>query len=149
MYAIRDWLYIGNYAETLDVNLLRAHNIGAILQLAGRTNPPGVTMLHLPVEDGVNQSPDDLQRGIAFLRAQKAAGVVVMSACGAGISRSTTYALGALKEEEGGSLLDLLLDVKDHHPDALPHIRLWHSLGAYYGEEIPYQQIWEAKRKRG
>lgn len=70
-----------------------------------------------------------------------------MSACAAGISRSTTYALGALKEEEGGSLLDLLLDVKRAHPQALPHIRLWHSLGAYYEEEIPYSQIWAAKHK--
>jgi hypothetical protein len=148
MHKIRGWLYIGNFADTMDTALLRGHNIGAILQLAGHSKPPGMTILHLPVTDGESQTPENLDRGIAFIRAQKAEGKIVMSACAAGISRSTTYALGALKAEEGGSLLDLLMDIKRHHPHALPHIRLWHSLGAYYDEAIPYQQIWTAKRKR-
>ncbi|MEO0564226.1 MAG: dual specificity protein phosphatase family protein [Chloroflexota bacterium] len=146
MYKIRDWLYIGNYRDTKNLPLLKNHNIGAALLLADDAEMPEIEKKVLLVEDGVSQTPDDLANGIKFIRAQKADGKVVLSACGAGISRSTTYAIGALKEEEGGAILDILLNIKKYHPNALPHIRLWHSLNQYYDEKTPYQEIWKAMR---
>jgi len=148
MYQIRDWLYIGSYRDRATPGLLARHGITAMLELADRVPHPGVTALQLPVEDGVIQTDHDLQRGIGFIRDQRAAGKIVLSACGAGISRSTTYALGALKEEENiPTILDALAEIKAAHPDALPHIRLWHSLNRYYGEDIPYTAIWSLNKE--
>lgn len=145
MYQIRDWLYIGKYAETADRSFLDMFEISAMLQLADYAPQEGIVTLYLPIDDGANQNAQTLARGIQFVREQKALGGRVLVACAAGISRSTTFALGALKEEEGGDILETLHKIREHHPDALPHIRLWHSLNQYYGEDILYQDIW---RKR-
>jgi predicted protein tyrosine phosphatase len=146
MYRIRDWLYIGSYRDRITPGLLTQHGITAMLELADHVEHNNINTLQLPVADGVIQTDDDLRRGIAFIREQRAAGHVVLSACAAGISRSTTYALGALKEEENiPSILTALAEIKAHHPNALPHIRLWHSLNRYYGEDIPYTAIWSLK----
>jgi protein-tyrosine phosphatase len=146
MHQIRDWLYIGNYRDTINRPLLDAYKIGAMLHLAERVEQPGIKTMVLLVDDGVHQTSENLKKGINFIRAQKAAGHRVIVACGAGISRSTTYALGALKEEEGGTVLDNLVKIKAKHPNALPHIRLWHSINQYYGENTLYQDIWPALR---
>ena len=142
MYRIRDWLYIGDATDAANREQLRQQGIGALLQLASDAHHPGLTVKTLHVPDAETQDMQHLADGIAFIRQQKAAGKTVLVTCHAGISRSTTYALGALKAEEGGTLLDRLRDIKQHHPRALPHIRLWHSLNTYYGENTPYQAIW-------
>lgn len=37
MDAIRPWLYIGRYCDTLDIGLLRTYGIQAMLQFAAKT----------------------------------------------------------------------------------------------------------------
>jgi protein-tyrosine phosphatase len=141
MQIIRPWLLIGKYRETIDYNLLARARVGALLHLAAQVEPPGVTALYLPVEDGEPFDAATLQRGVDFVLAQGAAGRVVLVACGAGISRSTTFAIAALKEAEGLTLLSTAREVRRLHPDGLPHMALWSSLCAHYGEPDDYMAL--------
>lgn len=138
MQRIRPWLLIGKYRETLDDQLLARTHIGALLHLADRIEPPGITALYLPVEDGEPLDTTMLRRGVDFVLAQRAAGKTVLVACGAGISRSTSFAIAALKEAEGLSLLAAARTVRHAHPAGLPHMALWSSLCMYYNEPHDY-----------
>jgi len=146
MNRIRDWLYVGKYSETLQPEYLRRNGIGAMLLLAAPVSYPGIESLYLMVEDGVPLHPVLLEKGIRFARAQKADGRTVLVACGAGISRSSTFATAVLKEEENLSLVDAFREVFIAHPYALPHPELWKSLCAYYGENTPFISDWKRFR---
>jgi hypothetical protein len=137
MNSIRNWLYIGKYRDTLDARLLAEHKIGAMLQLAEAVKHPDIESLYLPVEDGLPLAHRYLQQGIDFTLRQKRLGRSVLVACGAGMSRSATFAVAALKDGEGLGLLAALRDVKRHHPDTMIHPALWKSLCAFYQEDIP------------
>ncbi|MBZ0287395.1 MAG: dual specificity protein phosphatase family protein [Anaerolineae bacterium] len=134
MHKIRHWLYVGKYRETADLNTLVAYRISAMLQLADKAEQPGIESLYVPVEDGEPLPVDKLRQGVDFVRAQKAAGKTVLVACGAGISRSVTFTMAVLKEEEGLTLVDALREIQKTHPDALPHDKLVYSVCQYYGE---------------
>jgi len=136
--SIRPWLLIGKYRETLDHDLLARAQVGALLHLAAPVEPPGITTLHLPVEDGEPLEAPVLRQGVEFVLAQRAAGKKVLVACGAGISRSTSFAIAALKEAEDLSLLAAAREVRRLHPDGLPHIALWSSLCLHYQEPDDY-----------
>ena len=142
MHKIRPWLYVGNYRETADINILIAYRISAMLQLADKVEQVGIASLYIPVEDGLPLSVEQLRQGVDFVRAQKAAGKIVLVACGAGISRSVTFTIAVLKEEENLSLAEAYKQILDHHPEALPHPALWESLRTYYNESTTYNDLW-------
>jgi protein-tyrosine phosphatase len=143
MYPIRPWLCIGKFSDTQDDVLLRRREIGAMLQLADSVKHSGIPSLYVPVEDGAPLPHDLLRMGVEFVRLEKALGRNVLVACGAGISRSATFAIAALKEEEGLSLLDAFREVCAKHPDAMPHPALWQSLCEYYEEAVSYAKLLE------
>jgi protein-tyrosine phosphatase len=145
MWQIIDNLYVGRYRDTVNLTLLQAHNINAMLQLADRVEQPGIEVLYLDVEDGEPLPAEKLRQGVAFVRDQLAAGRRVLIACGAGISRSVTFAIAVLHEEGGISLLDAFHDIHSIHPDALPHYKLWHSLCEYYHENAPFERLWDVR----
>ena len=120
--------------------------MGAMLQLAERGEQSDIASLYLPVEDGEPLPALALSGGVGFVRSQKAAGRRVLIACGAGLSRSPTFAMAVLKEEENLDLLEAVRQVRARHPEALPHPVLWESLCRYYGEDIPLTQFLEALR---
>jgi len=122
MNAIRPWLYIGKYRDTLDAALLAAYGIGAMLQLAGPVLQAGVASLYLPIEDGEPLSAEQLRAGLDFVHEARQQGHTVLIACGAGISRSATFAIAALKEAEGLGLLDAAHAVRQCHSDTMPHM---------------------------
>lgn len=138
---IRPWLLIGKYAHTRDLPLLHAHRINAMLQLAEAVPQLNILSLYLAVEDGEALPAVKLQQGVAFIRAQKAADQRILVACGAGISRSSTFALAALKEEENLTLREAYQLVKQQHPAALPHPALWQSLCSYYDEPFSLEDL--------
>ncbi|MEP7293227.1 MAG: dual specificity protein phosphatase [Chloroflexota bacterium] len=146
MQQVRPWLFIGKYSETLNCDLLERHKIRAVLQLAAPVEHPGITALYLPVDDGVPVRENALANGVAFVRTEYAQGNRVLIACGAGISRATTFATAALKEEENLSLLDALREIVSAHPSGMPHPKLWESLCRYYGEDIPFLEMWRQIR---
>lgn len=139
MHKIRDWLFIGKYRETLSLPLLHSYHIGAMLHLAENVQHAGIETLYLPVDDGIPVKQEILKQGIDFLVEQKAQGKIVLSACGAGISRSTTFAMGLLMHEENLDIWEAYQAVLDHHPDALPAPDLLVSLATYY--EIPLDKM--------
>ena len=136
MNKIRDWLYIGKYRETTQKALLDAYHISALLHLAENVQHEGIQTLYLPVDDGGLVAPDKLKQGIDFICEQKTQGKIVMSACGAGISRSTTFAMGALMQIEQLGLWDAYHAILVHHPDAMPHYQLLISLANYHKMEL-------------
>jgi hypothetical protein len=142
MQRIRPWLYVGKYRETIDLNILSVYRIHAMLQLADKVEQPGIASLYVPVEDGEPLPAEKLRQGVEFVRAQKAAGKTVLVACGAGISRSVTFTIAALKEEENLSLIEAYQQILDHHADAMPHPELWKSLAAYYDDPLSYAELW-------
>ncbi|HVU13316.1 MAG TPA: dual specificity protein phosphatase [Phototrophicaceae bacterium] len=146
MRQIRPWLYVGKYSETLSRELLEANKIRAVLELAAPVNHNGMTTLYLPVDDGAPIKSAALANGVAFVRSEYAQGNRVLIACGAGISRSVTFAIAALKEEEGRSLLDAFREIAKAHPEGMPHPELWRSLCEYYDEDVPFLEMWREIR---
>jgi protein-tyrosine phosphatase len=144
MNSIRTWLYIGKYHDTLDVTLLAARQIRAMLQLAEAVKHPDIESLYLPVEDGVPLAHRHLRQGVDFVLLQKRLGRNVLVACGAGMSRSAAFAVAVLKEGDGLGLLDALRAVKSHHPDTMIHPVLWESLCDFYQENVPFQSALNA-----
>ena len=132
MHKIRDWLYIGKYRETLRRSLLNSYNIGAMLHLAEDVQHDDIETLYLGIDDGVPVKHEVLKQGIDFLVEQKAQGKILLSACGAGVSRSTTFAMGALMHEEKLDIWEAYQTILDSHPKALPADPLVMSLAEYY-----------------
>ena len=145
MNQIRPWLYIGKYRETKDLFLLEFHQISAMLQLAELVEHAGIISLYLPVEDGVPLPEPMLKKGIDFIMNQKDKGRKVMVSCGAGISRSTMFAIAVLKEIEQLNLSNAFREIKLHHPETMPHPALWESLCEYFNEEISYSKMLSIK----
>ena len=136
MYPIRPWLYIGGARETSERATMYFYQIGAILQLAHPAHHAGIESLYIAVEDGLPLPAAQLQQGLTFARAQKAAGHKLVIGCGAGISRSVTFTMAVMHEEEGIGLLDAYEQIVAIHPDAMPHFELLKSLGKYYNDPI-------------
>jgi hypothetical protein len=141
MYPIRPWLYVGKLSETHDDDLLRRREIGAMLHLVDNVQQPGIPSFYIPVEDGEPLPADLLRMGVEFIRLEKALGRKVLIACVAGISRSSIFAIAALKEEERLRLVDAFREVHAMHPEAMPHPVLWKSLCEFYGEDVPYTEL--------
>jgi len=141
MDQIRPWLFIGKYRETRNFPLLSTHGISAMLLLAELVEHDGISSYYLAVEDGEPLSRDLIQAGIDFVVTKKEQGDTILIACGAGISRSTAYAIVALKEIEELSLVDAFQVVKNAHPEAMPHPALWNSLCDYFNEPVPWHEI--------
>ena len=135
MHIIRSWLAVGKYSETISRPILDTYNITAMLQLSGEAKQPNIETHFMFVEDGEALPHDKIREGITFIREQKAQGKNVLVACGAGVSRSVTFTMMALMEEEGLELFDAYREVFQHHPEALPHPELIRSVLAYYGQD--------------
>ena len=141
MDPIRPWLYIGKYRDTRDYSLLMVNRIQAMLQFAEPVEQPGITSLFLPVEDIEPIPAALLRQGVDFVRDCKRQQHRVLIACGAGINRSTAFAVAVLKEEEGLGLLAAFQEVKRNHTEATPHQPVWESLCHYYQEVIPWVEL--------
>ncbi|GAB3540154.1 hypothetical protein GCM10027443_37670 [Pontibacter brevis] len=141
MYSVRPWLYIGKCRDTVNLPRLKSNHIRGMLQLEDLVEQLGIHVLHLQVADGHPIPEKEFQRGIHFVLLEHKLGRNVLIACGAGISRSVTYAIAALKETEGLSLLAAYGEIVKRNYTALPHAVIWKSLCAYYNEDVPYIEV--------
>jgi len=141
MDQIRPWLFIGSYRDTRNLSYLKLRAIGAMLQLAEKVEHSNIVSLYIPVEDLAPISSDHIREGIGFIKEQKAKGNRILVACGAGINRSSAFSAAALKEEEGLTLFESFKEVKQRHPEAMPHQPVWESLCKYYNETAPYFDV--------
>ncbi len=136
MNCIRPWLWIGDYHDSSNRAALAAHGIGTLLHLVANVRHPAVVTVYLPVKDAALLAADRLEAGIAAVHEAHERGEKLLIACGAGISRSATFATAALWAIEGLPLRDAFAAVKAAHPQALPHPALWESLCRYTGEDV-------------
>lgn len=145
MNQIRPYLYIGDYLNTLDSDLLNSAHIGAMLQFALHVPYFGIETLYLNVDDGVPLPEATLERGVSFARAQVARlqleGKALLIACSAGISRSVTFGMALLHELEGISLTDAYCTIRLARPQALPHPALLQTLHTYYAVPEPFEDF--------
>lgn len=146
MQQVRSWLFVGKYTETLNADALERCEIRAMLLLAVSVEHQRIRSLYLPVDDGVPLHENALAEGVAFVRSEYAQGNRALIACGAGISRATTFAIAVLKEEENLSLLDAFYEIAQVHPSGMPHPELWKSLCDYYREDVPFLDMWRQIR---
>lgn len=142
MDTIRPWLAIGDYADTYYRDKLDENGITAMLQLAVHQPHPGIDTYFLPITDAEPIPEGALPEGLAYIDEQRAAGRKVLVACAAGISRSATFCVAALKEAEGLTLVEAYHDLRRRHPISAPHPALWTSLCDYYADEPPYSDLW-------
>ncbi len=143
MYKIREWLYIGKYSQTRRLEFLNQVGITAMLQLADHIPQDGIETLYLDINDGESLPHDKIQRGVNFILEQKEVDGRVLVACGAGISRSSTFALAALMEVEKLAIFDAYREVFLRYRGAEPHPELMMSLSAYHGKEMDLLEAWE------
>jgi protein-tyrosine phosphatase len=141
MDEIRPWLFIGKYRDTLDKYNLDIKSIKAMLQLAEKVEQAGIDSLYLPVEDLAPVQIEHIRKGVEFIKEHHTNDHRILIACGAGINRSTAFCMIALKEIEGMGLMDAYKEIKQRHPDSLPHEPIWNSLCNYYNENIPYLDV--------
>jgi protein-tyrosine phosphatase len=118
-----------------------------MLLLVQPVEHPGIISFYMGVEDGVPLPVELLTKGLDFIRENRLAGRKVLVVCGAGISRSATFVIAALKDAEQVRLSKAYRDVKRRHPDTMPHPALWKSLCEYFGEETPYPSLIPRARK--
>jgi len=149
MYQIREWLYISGFTAASDEKWLKHTGIQAMLQLFKPLYYPGIHALYLQAEDGYPLQSVSIARGTQFIREQAQLQHHLLITCGAGISRSVTFGIAALKEIEGVSLRQAYLSIRKKHPDAMPDQRHWESLRAFYGEEESFWDVWKDLVMRG
>ncbi|NJK66452.1 MAG: dual specificity protein phosphatase family protein [Microcoleus sp. SU_5_3] len=138
MDAVRSWLLIGKYRDTLSRTYLQSQQIQALLTFAEPVEHPGIICRYLAVEDGVPLTTQVFETGLAFIDHHYRNNHHVLVACGAGISRSATFVIAALKQTEQLGLLEAARVVSQARPSILPHYVLWQSLCNYYHEDVPY-----------
>ncbi len=140
MYMIRPWLFTGSTREKIDADRLAEQQIDAVLHLHRPLDLPGVRSLYLRVEEGYPIQKKLFDQAAEFVRSQQGR---LLVACGAGISRSTTFAVLALKERELLSLTAALQAVREAHLEAMPDQVHWESLRQFYQEGPPFWEIWK------
>lgn len=141
MLPIRPWLYIGKYRDTLNPDNLRVNHIQGVLQVEEPQEMAHAHTLYLPIVDGVPLPEAEFWRGLNFILVEHKLGRNVMIACSAAISRCVVFAVAALHESEGLTLLEAYEQILQVHPAALPHPVLWDSLCKLYEEPIPYVEV--------
>lgn len=134
---VADGVYISSVRALNVVGAIRRADIHHVLKLYFYEPhwPEGFTVCEMPIVDGEFIRPENLERGVGFIREQVAAENRVLVQCGAGISRSATFVLAYLVES-GRDLPDAFALLKEQHPIASPLPAMWQSLLEYY--ELPY-----------
>lgn len=142
MYKIRDWLYISDYASAKSQKIVDEAGIQAMLQLFQPIELEGIVTKYISIGDGLPLTQAQINTAISFIREQHDKQHCLLSTCGAGLSRSVTFAIIALKEIEGLSLADAYRAIFEHHPKAMPDHIHWQAIADYYGEVDNFWEIW-------
>jgi hypothetical protein len=142
MYTIANWLSLGTHNEALRPALMESQQIGAVLQLANPTDQLQAPAHYLRVHDATFVLPATIEEGMAFINEQRAWGHRVLIADDNARSCAPMFAIAALKEAHGVSLIEAYRLVLTAHPHAQPHPLLWDSLCTYYPDEPPYGMLW-------
>ena len=122
--------------------MLAEAKVTAMLQLYKPVEQAGITSLHLSIEDGHHIADQAFDDATAFVRAQHSAGACLLIACGAGISRSSTFAVLALNVIEGLTLEQAFWQVRKANPRAMPDQIHWEALAKYRDDDQSFWELW-------
>lgn len=142
MFQIRDWLCISGYSIASSPKIMKAEGIEAMLQLFEGFEMRGVETHFIPVSDGLPITKAMIQEGTDFIRKQRVEERKLLVTCGAGISRSVTFSIIALKEIEGLSMGEAYRAIRAIHEKALPDHVHWKDVADFYGENGDFWKIW-------
>jgi protein-tyrosine phosphatase len=135
-----DWvtegIALGGMQDALDFQRLEEEGVEAVLQLYGHEREKigfvlPVDVLQLCVEDRRPLPVEALRQGVEFIRFHRLAGRSILVCCGAGISRSPTFAAAYL-HEAGMDLREALRLIRSRRPQARPHREMLRSLAEFY-----------------
>jgi hypothetical protein len=132
-----DRLYISGWRATMYADYLRQAEITHVLKLyAGIPYfPDDFDVVELGIQNGDPVPPDAFDSGVLFVVGHLNAGRPVLVLCGAGINRSSTFVLASLVAR-GYDLHAAFTLLRQRHPQATPHPRLWESLIQHF--HLPY-----------
>lgn len=142
MHKIRAWLYVAGFREIQNSSLIDDNQIGAMLLLHQPVEHDSIATLYVPVQEGLPLSKQDIVRGLDFIITQHAQGQNVVVACGAGISRSVIFAVGALRQIEALTLPQAFAEIRKKHERAMPDELHWQSMCDYFGEKVDFWEMW-------
>jgi protein-tyrosine phosphatase len=130
---VTEGVYIGGARAVDTAPQLRQAKITRVLKLYDWEPewPADFVVCDNALEDGVFIPREKLDLGVTFITEQVNAGNRVLVACGAGISRSSTFVLAYLLTQ-GYMLPDAWRLLRERHYQAYPLPQMWESLIAHY-----------------
>ena len=137
MDFIIDQIAVGSYEDAINLQVLQANDITAVLDLAREVSyslPPSILRLKIPLEDRVPMKQEYIRLAVNWLR-NAAEERRVLVHCLAGISRSVTIVMCYLHEVQGSSLEDAYGMIRSKRFQANPHPALLDSIHEYYEVE--------------
>ena len=137
MDFIIDQIAVGSYEDAINLQVLQANDITAVLDLASEVSyslPPSILRLKIPLEDRVPMKQEYIRLAVNWLR-NAAEERRVLVHCLAGISRSVTIVMCYLHEVQGSSLEDAYGMIRSKRFQANPHPALLDSIHEYYEVE--------------
>ena len=137
MDFIIDQIAVGSYEDAINLQVLPANDITAVLDLASEVSyslPPSILRLKIPLEDRVPMKQEYIRLAVNWLR-NAAEERRVLVHCLAGISRSVTIVMCYLHEGQGFSLEDAYGMIRSKRFQANPHPALLDSIHEYYEVE--------------
>ena len=116
----------GRFEAGSEAVLAAEHGVGGVVDLraedcddADSLARAGIAFLHLPTSDFHPPTPDDLARGVDFVRERLAHGQRILIHCEHGIGRSTVLMLCVLVDA-GAEPMEALSQIKDAREKASP-----------------------------
>lgn len=137
MDFILDQIAVGSYEDAINLQVLQANDITAVLDLASEVSyslPPSILRLKIPIEDRVPMKQEYIRLAVNWLK-NAAEERRVLVHCLAGISRSVTIVMCYLHEVQGFSLEDAYGMIRSKRFQANPHPALLDSIHEYYQVE--------------
>ncbi|MCZ7542662.1 MAG: dual specificity protein phosphatase family protein [Anaerolineae bacterium] len=127
-------IYIGGAPAVDHADALRAAGVTRVLKLSTLEQawPDDFVVFDNALNDSEFVPLDMLQRGVAFVRAQREAGHSVLIACHAGVSRSSTFVMAYLMDALGYDLREAWARLSAQHGAAWPMPQMWESLLAHF-----------------
>ena len=134
---ITDQLAVGALEDAQSPESLRAAGIDLVLSLVPDVTVDAVRQVYLPVADREPLADDIIERALASMEGEIAAGGRVLLHCQMGISRSPALAVCYLRHAFGLSLSQALSAVRRARPSAMPHPALLASILDYFASDRP------------
>ena len=134
---IFDWLYLGNYRNSGDINTLKDLKINYILNCASECKlkndlPTDINYLHIKINDSPNiDIASYFEDTNDFIHKAKLSGGKILVHCFLGSSRSSTFVIAYMIKYMGYTTISALNYLKDKRPIVMPNTGFLFKLQKY------------------